>query len=174
MSNFEEMGFVETSSKSPIYEPCVEKNEQGDKITKKVTDKSYLMGYYLGMKEIKTKDGTSNIHEFQLKEVGNQSDLSEPVEPGERVSMWGRTTLDDKLTSNAPIGALCIVQWLGKKQNQAGTRSFHDFKVMVNPNETLNSVGASDSVKPNTVAPQATATASAPAELDDEDDSLPF
>lgn len=157
-------GFEEVVNKTlPLYDPCLKKVENAPSVAKTPTDDSYIMGYYLGFKEITKKDNTTSIiHSFQLKKVGNTDDLSEECSEGDEVSMWGRTTLNDDLQKNVPIGTMCLVKWKGKQANKAGTRSFHVFDVLVKANDTISS-------KPTATPVGASATVE-----EEEEDDLPF
>lgn len=177
MSNAND-GFVEVNEKNPIYEPCIYKNEQGDTVTKTVSDNSYMVGYYLGMKEIQVKGKNSIIHEFQLKMVGNEADLSEPAKEGDRISMWGRLTLNELLIKHVAIGVLCEIRWTGKIKAKSGDSAYHTFKLRVNTSDTLASAVTSSPQQPASpaaTAPQTSAPVANQAEkLADEDDDLPF
>ena len=183
MSNFD--GFEKVEEKLPIYEPCTRKDEDGEKVNKKASDKSWIKAYYLGMREIQVKgDKTSRIHDFQFIECGNMADFNgeeDKVSEGSKISMWGRTTLDDKLVTNAPIGSAVVIKWLGKQKNKTGDRTFHAFELLVHP--TLSLMSAEVKSSPKTVAQEDVvskpAVASAPvsnaaASLDDDDDDDPF
>lgn len=180
MSNFD--GFEKVEERFPIYEPCIKKDEEGEKVNKRPTDKSWMKGYYLGFREIKTKEGNqSKIHDFQFIECGDMSDFNgeeEKVKEGSKISMWGRTALDDKLVSSAPIGQAVVVKWIGKQKNQAATRSFHVFELLVHPTLSLTR----DQVNEMSITPIAenkpvvnVPISNSASTLDaDDDDDLPF
>jgi hypothetical protein len=179
MSNTND-GFQEVvNKKNPMWDCCTMKNADGETIPREKTDKSFMVGYYLGM-EIRTGKNSKEftIHNFKLKTVGDTEHLSEAVEPGGDVSCWGKTTLDEMLTKNVPIGTLCKIVWEGKVASKANAgQKYHVFKVFVNANETLSGADlptAKEEVK-TAPAPQqmATATANASSDLDDDDD-MPF
>jgi hypothetical protein len=175
MENFED-GFVEVKkNQGAIYEPCTRKDDTGETVNKKATDKSWLVGYYLGMREVQTQSGTSNMHDFQFKACGDSGDLSQEVEEGAEVSMWGRTTLDDLLNKNVPIGTLCRVLWEGKVENKSKTRKFHSFKVAVKESDTLSNISQQTSPKPIVEEKvESPKPVNAAASLDDDDDDDPF
>lgn len=172
-------GFSKVEEKNPTYEPCVQKVD-GETIPKKVTEDKWMMGYYLGMREITTQgDKVSKIHDFVYKDCGDKSDLSDGVVAGDKISMWGRTTLDDLLNKNVPIGTCCVVKWLGKRENKTKTARFHVFEVLVNPSDVLTDGITASVSAPKSAPAHVEAQASQPVSnqadlLDDEDDDSPF
>lgn len=178
MSNAND-GFEEVVNKmNPMWDCCTMKNADKETIPREKTDKSFLVGYYLGM-EVRTGKNSKEftVHNFKLKSVGNPEHLSEPVEVGGDVSCWGKAQLDEMLTKNVPIGTLCKIVWEGKVASQTNPgQKYHVFKVFVNTNETLSGsdLPAAKPVQEKTApAPKQMASTSPSSDLDDESD-VPF
>jgi hypothetical protein len=176
MSNVND-GFQEVVNKmNPMWDCCNKKVKAEDgsivSMPRAKGDDSFITGYYLGMETKSGKSGKDfTIHNLKLKAVGNPEHLSEAVEVGGDVSVWGKTTLDEMLLKNVPIGTLCKIVWEGQIPSKANPgQKYHVFKVFVNANETLS---ASDVPVNNVVthAPQQMATSDV---LDADDDSMPF
>jgi len=70
-----------------------------------------LVAYYIDTKEVSTKFGEQQLHQFQK-------------EDGSRVSVWGFTSLN-RLIEMTPKGILCKVTYTGKSEsaNKYGNKS---------------------------------------------------
>jgi hypothetical protein len=142
MSRFDEWVDAKPTGEGVTWNPCSFK-EDGETRYKKANENSFLVGYYLGMKMVKNKEQKDVIlHEFQLDEVGQESDIEikgEAAAPtkGSPISVWGRTQLDDILTKNVVPGQLVMLQYEGRKATKDGSRKFHSFVVKVHPTKRL-------------------------------------
>jgi hypothetical protein len=94
---------------------------------------TYVEGYFLGTKEVKTKNGASNIHSFKLIKAGNPDSIkvSEggPISEGDDVSVWGSMILDEAILKNATPGVKTMIHWEGKKKALTGGNSYNVFGV---------------------------------------------
>lgn len=142
MSKFDEWVDAKPTGEGLVWNPCSFK-EDGETRYKKANENSFLVGYYLGMKMVKNKEQKDVIlHEFQLDEVGQESDIEikgEAAAPtkGSPISVWGRTQLDDILTKNVVPGQLVMLQYEGRKATKDGSRKFHSFAVKIHPTKRL-------------------------------------
>ncbi|MFN5417673.1 MAG: hypothetical protein ACK5B9_11500 [Flavobacteriia bacterium] len=175
-------GFEVVENKmNPMWDPCTMKNADGETIPREKTDKSFMIGYYLGM-EVRTGKNAKEftVHNFKLKAVGDKSHLSEEVKEGDNISCWGKTQLDELLVKNVAVGTLCKIQWDGKIASKANPgQKYHTFTVLQNKNETLSldnipapsvQQETKPAAQPQQMAAQTTGSSS---DLDDEDD-VPF
>lgn len=70
-----------------------------------------MVAYYIDSKEVSTKFGEQQLHNFQK-------------EDGTRISVWGFTALN-RLLEQTPKGILCKITYLGKSEtsNKYGNKS---------------------------------------------------
>ena len=169
------------ASNLPVWNGMSKKNADGESIPLERTEKSFVIGYYLGADHIQGKEKEIRIHKLVFEECGDPIHLSEPVEKGGEIMLWGAAALDDKLIKNVPIGVLVRVEWLGKVASKGGSgRRYHDFDVQIDKDRVLtSSASAPQQSAPNNAAQSAPATMGAtasPANMLDkgDDDDLPF
>ncbi len=97
-----------------------------------------MTAYYLGNKEVDTDYGESLVHEFQK-------------EDGKRLTVWGFTVLDKKL-SMVQKGTLVRVTYTGKEQiktKKYGLKDVHTCKVEIDPTKSIaDKLPKEDSFKP--------------------------
>ena len=118
-----------------------------------------LTAYYIGNKEVDTDYGESLVHEFQK-------------EDGKRITVWGFTVLDKKL-SMVQKGALVRVTYTGKEQiktKKYGMKDVHTCKVEIDPTKSIaDKLPKEDSFKPVDGKPD-----DKPAAPNKKKDDLPF
>lgn len=175
-------------SNLPVWNGMSVKNSDGESIPLERTEKSYVIGFYLGADHIQGKEKEIRIHKFQFEECGNPAHLSEPVEKGGEIMLWGAAALDDKLIKNVPVGVLVRVEWLGKVASKsAAGRRYHDFDVQIDKDRVLTSSSTSAPMQqsspanaaqgaPAETAPATMGATASPANMMDkgDDDDLPF
>lgn len=133
------MAFEPVKTNLPVWNGMSRKNEQGDIIPLEKTEKSVVIGYYLGMDYIQGKDKEIKIHKLVFEECGDPAHLSEPVSKGDEIMIWGSAALDDKLVKNVPIGVLVRVEWLGKVASKANSgQRYHNFDVQIDKEKVLS------------------------------------
>ena len=125
-----------TSEKLPMWNPCTYKDEDGEVVQKKPSEKSFIVGYYLGMEIFSGKDGKQiTKHKLQFKKVGIKDDIElkdevEFPEEGDVVELWGKTALDETLTKNIAEGQLVMITWNGRvKSKRNPSMKYHSFDV---------------------------------------------
>ena len=78
----------------------------------------WVLGHYLGSKELKLFDRLSIL--YQLADA----------QSGEVIGVWGGTVLDTKMNQLAPTkGALLLIQYLGDLPQKPGQSAARDFRV---------------------------------------------
>lgn len=131
------------------------------------TEKSYIVGYYVGSEENVGPKNNSTVHKLKLETCGSKKSLisEDSIEKGDEVSIWGTGVLNDMIMKSVSPGQMIKIVWLGKKApKSAGGNHYHTWDVLVN----------------SSVEPIAVAGASVPepvnqaAGMDDDDDDLPF
>lgn len=127
-------GFVDTNQ-GAIWEP----KQTGSKKNKdyqelQPTDASYVIGYYLGSKQVETSGGkTSLLHTLRVIEVGDDNHVNGEMINNE-VGIWGSGVLDSAIAKNIAVGQAVAIVWEGKEMNpKQGTNPYHKWKVMHNP-----------------------------------------
>jgi hypothetical protein len=78
---------------------------------------SEFVGTYLSSKEINTKKGKATLHTFRL-------------EDGEEVDIFGKTVLNSRL-SDAEVGDLLEIEYLGMENGKSGGNDYHNFNVFL-------------------------------------------
>jgi hypothetical protein len=137
MANFDDWDDASASSgsKNPFWNPCTYKDSDGETVNKKKSENSYVVGYYAGMRLMKSKLGKDiTVHDLVLEKVGQESDFDlkkdeEMPVKGTTISLWGKTQLDASLTKNVVPGQLVAIIWTGKTKTKDGSRSYHNFDV---------------------------------------------
>lgn len=162
----------------PVWNGMSKKNADGESIPLERTDKAFVIGYYLGSDHIQGKNKEIRIHKLQFVQCGDAAHLSEPVEKGSDIMLWGAAALDDKLIKNVPIGVLVRIEWLGKVPSKANSgQKYHDFDLQIDKSEVLASVSAPAPVQSAPATQNQSAGAVAPATemmAGGDDDDLPF
>jgi hypothetical protein len=134
--NFDEWNDVVAQERLPMWNPS-SYTEDGQTYPKKVSDESYVIGYYIGMKVIPSKkQGEKDMikHELQLEKVGNKDDLSKKEDgseatKGDRIELWGKTVIDEALTKNVAQGQMVAIIWKGKSKTKDGKRSYQNYEI---------------------------------------------
>ncbi len=142
MSNTDE--FVSVKQEESIFwiPSQTGSKKNGDYKSLEPTDKSYLIGYYLGVRHIETKDGkTKSIHSFKVDKVGDPSHIDGDMPDNNELSLWGSVVIDDYMSKIKP-GVFCRVKFLGSKTSKLGN------------SYNLWDVGYKDSVEPMNVGSQ--------------------
>lgn len=144
----------------------------------KAGDDSYVIGYYLGTKTGVGKHN-SNVHQLQLKEVGNDSHLSGPAAEGSKIDVWGSGVLDTMITENVNPGELIMITWKGlTKPKKEGGATYHGWDVGVNRNvEPLNSTIPNMIPESGSIDSEDRVKSNANVEVsssEEDDDDLPF
>ena len=171
----------------PVWNGMSVKNASGDSIPLAKTEKSYVIGYYLGADHIQGKQKEIRIHKLQFEECGDATHLSEPVEKGANIMVWGAAALDDKLIKNVPVGVLVRIEWLGKVPSKANSgQKYHDFDVQIDKDKVLSQSAPAPQQSsapanaaqgaPAETAPATMGATASPANMMDkgDDDDLPF
>ena len=108
-------GFESVSQTSAMWDPRTIKDANDTKVTQAVTDKSYMVGYYLESRDIDIKGKTATIHTIQLDSVGDNAHLSQATDKGGKVDFWGTAVLNDMIAKNVSYGQFVKIQWEGMK-----------------------------------------------------------
>lgn len=95
-------------------------------------------GYYLGSKKVDSDYGESKLHIFNTAE-GN-------------VGVWGKTNLD-RLLTDARLGQMCLVNFIGMGKAQKGKRPPYQYEVQYDDANTIRldniDLNASTGEEPN-------------------------
>ncbi len=183
-------GFESVKGAEALWNPCQTGSKKTNDLVKLTAgDDSYLIGWYLGTRVIDTGNNqTSNMHEIQVKEVGDETHISGEFEANGRVDVWGSAVLDDLISKKVTPGQCILITWEGLKQSQkAGGNDYHGWDVGVNPAiEPIQVAGGIPGI-PATKAPETTkvpaGTGGLPGEApnagtaveeEDDDSHLPF
>ena len=170
------MAFESVKESGVTWNPCFTgKKKDGDLKELNADDKSHLIGYFKGSKEIETQDGTSMIHKVQLETAGTRKHFSGECEKGDVVSVWGTGVLNEQMASINP-GAFIKIEWKGKVIAKKSGRPYHTWDVGVDRSVEPLAGAASfsaDTVDENKAEPAVSSGAAESFEGDD-DDSLPF
>jgi hypothetical protein len=108
---------------------------------------AYIMGYYLGSKEIDIpgNDKPSVLHTLKLDKVGNASDLNKEANEGDSVGFWGTAILNDEVNKNVSPGQMIMVKWNGKAEHSKKKDTYyHLWDLFVNTEVEPISVGGSN------------------------------
>lgn len=143
--------------------------QDSDKKPLQPTDKSYLIGYYMGSEQKSAKNGDPyTLHSVRSKDVGG-------VETVEKVSFFGTKILNDALEVMEP-GSLIKVVWLGKVQpEKEGAREYHDWDILVD--RTVEPMGVDTTPASETeesLDKPVAAQKNNPSKPEDATDDLPF
>ena len=170
------MAFESVKESGVTWNPCFTgKKKDGDLKELKANDKSFLIGYFKGSKEVETQDGTSMIHKIQLDDAGSRKHFSGECEKGEVVSVWGTGVLNEQMASINP-GAFIKIEWKGKVIAKKSGRPYHTWDVGVD--RSIEPLAGATSFSADTVAEGAAEPAVASGAGDslesDDNDDLPF
>ena len=88
------------------------------------SDKSFIIGYYMGSESGIGKDGNSTAHKLEMTKVGDESMLIGEGDSDE-ISLWGTGVLNNKITEalergQMVQGSLIKITWEGKKTSKTG------------------------------------------------------
>jgi hypothetical protein len=108
-------GFESVSQQNAMWDPRTIKDSNDIKVTQAVTDKSYMVGYYLESREVDIKGKKATIHTIQLDTVGDSAHLSQSTDKGGKVDFWGTAVLNDMIANNVSYGQFIKIQWEGMK-----------------------------------------------------------
>lgn len=129
-------------------------------------DASWIVGWYLGSKEISNNNGTSVVHKIKMDKVGDENHIQGEMDAETKeLSIWGTGVLNDNLGKITP-GQYIKVLWEGKVAPKKGSNPYHTWDVLVN-----TSVPALDLGGAPAVAEKTNQAAEIPA---GDDDDLPF
>ena len=175
--------FDSVSQGGVLWEPKQKGSQKtNDLMQLQPTDKSFVVGYYIGMREIQTKgNGTSIMHSLTFDSCGDMSHLKEPVEQGSTVDFWGTQALNDSLAT-IEKGSFIRVKWLGKKESKSSGRPYSIWDVGVSNKIPPLSVSGGSSVSnqgnssetSNQAQGGATETSSGFDDGNNDEDDLPF
>ena len=105
----------------------------GDLQKLEATDKSWIIGWYVG-----TRDGDINgdpvkIHTVRVVECGDPTHLSAPIDDpvaGTDFEFVGDFVINDRLATKIQPGQSCKIQWMGKTNpKKEGGRPYHLWKL---------------------------------------------
>lgn len=114
----------ESMSGGAIWEPKqVGKGDDAKPLT--AGDDSCMIGWYLGTKE-DVGDNNSKIHNFKLKQVGNEDHIIGELPETRKISVWGTGVLDSKIVDEGiQVGQCIAIQWKGKQKPKNGGKPYH-------------------------------------------------
>jgi hypothetical protein len=116
----------ESTSGGPIWNP-VKKGKGAEEVIFGVNDKSFMVGWYLGTRHGVGKH-ESQVHEFKVKQVGNEDHIHGEATDSGKVSVWGSGVLDDEISKNGiQVGQCVAVQYLGIPNG----KKYHNWKLLV-------------------------------------------
>ena len=166
-------GFETVQSSSATWNPKQTGSKKGnDFVALEANDKSYVVGFYLGMKT-NVGSNNSNIHELQFKEAGDKNHFGEEVKEGDKVSVWGSGVLDNMIAEGVQPGQLIMITWLGLLQpKKAGGNNYHGWEVGVN--KSVEPIKADAAMAIPDDASTSTKVPSGSENTEEEEDDLPF
>src|SRR5690606_38555166 len=99
----------------------------------KPTDKSYIIGYYQGSRQVKNEKNANQpyiLHKILATEIGdpNHSPKLENKD-GELREFFGTAVINKKLAEKCQVGQLVKIQWIGKTESKNGGDPYHDWKL---------------------------------------------
>lgn len=117
------------------------------------SEKSWVMGYYLGCDTGLGQDKRSTAHKLKVVRnsegkviVGDKSHLSgNPSETNDLISLWGSSVLDGKIAENVQPGQMIKITWLGTKAPKKGGIPYHNWEVAINHKVAPLTTGLSSS-----------------------------
>lgn len=135
MSNFTPL----TNKFNPSWVFNSEVNPDGTKTLIAASDKTFLIGYYVGAREQEYKDKTFLVHTLKMVEVGNPKQIKladGDIEKFDDIDFIGSAMSNDIL-SKVEKGTLVRIMWTGKQSSKR------------NPSQTYNvfEIGADTSAE---------------------------
>jgi len=173
------MAFESIKKAGPTWQPTHTGSEKNEDLKKlEPTDKSYLIGYYLGPSVIQTKNGESTTHLIKMDKVGDKSHINGEIGEEKEITVWGTTVLND-LFSKVKPGAFTRVLWKGKQKPKSGGKPYHIWDVavdstvepLISPASSSQSFTADNTSTEPSVSPSNEPVA---ANAGAEEDDLPF
>lgn len=169
----------ESTAGGPVWNP-IKKGKGADEVQFEVNDQSYLVGWYLGTKEGVGKH-ESKVHEFKIKQVGNEEHIQGEITDSGKVSVWGSGVLDSNIVENGiQIGQCVAIQYKGIPNG----KKYHNWSILIPtdmskyPPLSMDELSGVASPPPAPATPQ---TEEAPKAVpaieamdDTDDDDLPF
>jgi hypothetical protein len=116
-------GFQSVSKQNALWEPKSKGSKKNnDYERREPSDKSWIMGYYMGKKENQGPRENSTVHTIRVIKgksgnfaVGDPSMLSQPLtEDNHDVNFWGTGILDGDINEFVQVGEAIKVTWLGR------------------------------------------------------------
>lgn len=127
--------FVSVNDFVPTWNPrSTGSKKNGDRKDLTPTEKSFIIGWYLGSREAVIENKKYIIHKILLNGVGDQAHLSEPLPEGEQkiYEFFGTTVVTKQLAENVQPGQYVRIKWLGKVQAKTeGVDPYHNWDVGV-------------------------------------------
>ena len=176
-------GFRDTDDFEKGWNP----NSTGSKKNKdfkelKPTDKSYIIGYYQGSRQVKNEKNANQpyiLHKILATEIGDPSHSPKlENKDGELREFFGTAVINKKLAEKCQVGQLVKIQWVGKVESKNGGVPYHDWKLFIDESAAPRLAGNAPT---NTAAGETAETktegkteSAATTSDEDDPDDLPF
>ena len=127
--------FVDVSQFTPNWNPrSTGSNKEGNRQDLQPTEKSWIVGWYLGSRQVEINNKNYTVHKILANRVGNPDHLAEPLPEGgqKEYEFFGTGVLNSQLAEHVQPGQYVQITWLGMTApKKAGGSNYHNWKVGV-------------------------------------------
>lgn len=141
-------GFESVSKQNPMWEPKSKGSKKTDNFERRTaSDKSWIMGYYIGRKDNQGPRNNSTVHTVRVLKgksgawaVGDMDMVNGTLSEGNcDVDFWGTGVLDGEIAENVAVGTAIKVTWKGKVQSKKDPEKFYNaWDLAVNKGMVIN------------------------------------
>jgi len=127
--------FVSVNEFTPNWNPrSTGTKKEGNRQDLAATELSFIVGWYLGSREVTIDNKQYTVHKILANKVGDQSHLGEPLAEGEakQYEFFGTGVLNNQLAEHVTEGQYVRIKWLGMTQpKKQGGSAYHGWDVGV-------------------------------------------